>query len=212
MKKAAIFDLDGTLLNTLKSIAFCGNTALEHFNIKTIPVEVYPQFIGKGAPWLMEQVYKYSDMKDVSFEEFCSYYMQVYNKYGNCNITPYNNIFKMLDELKALGIKCAVLTNKPHDIAINVCNEYFKDRFDFVYGHRQGVAKKPDPYMLIELIKELGVNAKDCVYCGDSDVDVITATSAGVTMLGAAWGFYGAEPFENADAILNDPLDLIKYI
>ena len=212
MKKAAIFDLDGTLLNTLESIAFCGNTALEHFNIDTIPVSVYPRFIGKGAPWLMEQVYKYANINTVSFEDFCSYYMQVYNKYGNSNITPYTNIFELLDKLKELGIKCAVLTNKPHNIAIEVCEHYFKDKFDFVYGHREGVAKKPDPFMLFELMKQLGVSADECVYCGDSEVDVITANKASVTMLGASWGFYGKEQFDNADAILDDPLDLIKYI
>lgn len=212
MKKAAIFDLDGTLLNTLESIAFCGNTTLEHFNIETIPVSVYPQFIGKGAPWLIEQVYKYAKISNIAFEEFSEYYMQIYNKYGNSNITAYNHINEMLDKLKELGIKCAVLTNKPHNIAIEVCDNYFKGKFDFVYGHRQGIAKKPDPFMLFELMKELGVKADECVYCGDSDVDVITAKAANVTMLGASWGFYGKQPFENADAILDDPLELIKYI
>lgn len=212
MKKVAIFDLDGTLLNTLESIAFCGNTALKKFGFPTVDVSVYSQFIGKGAPVLIDRLYRYVGGDPAGFDEFFSFTMGVYAEYGDKNITAYDGIDEMLERLRVKGVKCAVLTNKPHDIAVNVCNEFFAEKFDCVYGHRDGVAKKPDPTMIYGILNELGFDKAECVYCGDSDVDVLTAKNAGVTMLGAAWGFYGDAPFADADAVLPHPTELLNHV
>lgn len=212
MKKVIIFDLDGTLLNTLNSIAFFGNTALEKFNFPTLKVSDYPQFIGKGAPYLIEKLYEYVGGDPDKYEEFFDAAMQIYNEYGNKNIVPYDDIDKMLDALRKKGVKCAVLSNKPHNITVEVCSKHFDGKFECVYGQRKGVAKKPDPYMIYEILKEIDASANDCIYCGDSEVDVITAKNANVFMAGAAWGFYGDKPFENADAILQSPLDILNYL
>ena len=212
MKKAVIFDLDGTLLNTLDSIAFCGNTALSHFGFKNVSINEYPQFIGKGAPALFDKLYKYVGGDPEKYDEFFEYAMEVYNEYGNKNIKTYDGIYQMLDQLKEKGIKCAVLSNKPHCITKEVCDNFFNGRFEAVYGQRQGTPKKPDPFMMNELLKELKCDAKDCLYCGDSDIDVLTAKNSGVTMLGAAWGFYNEKPFADIEYIIHHPTEIIKYI
>lgn len=212
MKKAVIFDLDGTLLDTLESIAFCGNSALTHFGFSAVDKSIYPQFIGNGAPVLIEKLYKYIGGDAEKFDEFFRYTSDIYSKFGSKNITPYDGIDTMLDALKENNIKCAVLSNKPHTITQQVCKSFFDNRFEFVYGHRPNTPKKPDPHMIYEILKELKCDSSECIYCGDSSVDVETAKNANITMLGAAWGFYGDTPFSTADAILYHPTDILKYI
>ncbi len=212
MIKLIVFDLDGTLLNTLNSIAFCGNTALEKFGLAPVNVSVYPQFIGNGAPVLIEKLYKYVKADPKKFDEFFKVAIDIYNKFGNENIVPYDNIYEMLDKLNQKGIKCAVLSNKPHNITTEVCKKFFDGKFECVFGHRPEVAKKPDPFMLNQIISDMGLTKDECIYCGDSTVDVATGKNANVTVLGAAWGFYGDTPFTDADGILYNPLDIIKYL
>ncbi len=212
MTKLVVFDLDGTLLNTLQSIAFCGNTALKKFGIPTVDVSVFPQFIGNGAPVLIEKLFKYVKADPDKFDDFFRVAIEIYNKFGNENIVPYDDIDLMLNSLNQRGIKCAVLSNKPHNITTEVCKKFFDGKFECVFGHRPEVAKKPDPYMLNKIISDMGISAKECIYCGDSTVDVETGKNANVTVLGAAWGFYGDKPFEKADAILYKPTDIFNYI
>ena len=212
MTKLVVFDLDGTLLNTLNSIAFCGNTALERFGLSPVDVSVYPQFIGNGAPVLIEKLYKYVNADLNKFDDFFKVAIDIYNKHGNENIVPYDGIYDMLDRLKQKDIKCAVLSNKPHNITTEVCRDFFDSKFECVFGHRPEVAKKPDPFMLNQIINNLGITADECIYCGDSTVDVKTGKNANVCVLGAAWGFYGDTPFAEADGILYDPLDILKYL
>ena len=212
MKKFVIFDLDGTLLNTLNSIAFCGNKGLEKFGFAPVDVSVYPDFIGNGAPVLIEKLYKYVGGDMAHFDEFLKYTLSVYDEYGNKNITVFDGIESMLLALKDKGIKCAVLSNKPHNITVDVCKSFFGNSFACVYGHRQDKPKKPDPTVIFDILKETGYTKDECVYCGDSTVDVETAKNAGIAIFGAAWGFYGKEPFENADAVLDTPQDILKYI
>ena len=146
------------------------------------------------------------------FDEFLKFTLSVYAEYGNKNITVFDGIYEMLDTLKNKGFKCAVLSNKPHEITVDVCKSFFGDMFEAVYGHRQDKPKKPDPTVIFDILDEVGLTKEECVYCGDSSVDVDTAKNAGITIFGAAWGFYGKEPFETADAILTSPMDIIKYI
>ncbi len=212
MTKLVVFDLDGTLLNTLNSIAFFGNTALKNFGLEPVDISIYPQFIGNGAPALIEKLYKYVKADPDKFDEFFDMALEVYNEYGNKNIVPYNEIDQMIDKLNQKGIKCAVLSNKPHNITTEVCKKFFDGKFECVYGHRPEVAKKPDPFMLNKIIEDMGVLHSECIYCGDSTVDVETGKNAGVAVLGAAWGFYGDSPFADANGILYSPLDILKYI
>lgn len=212
MKSVAIFDLDGTLLNTLESISYCGNTILKHFSCEPLDSNTYVSFIGNGAPVLLKKLYDYVKVTSTDFDRFLEYGLSVYAKHGCENILPYNGIECMLKYLKAKGIKCAVLSNKPHNLTVEICKEHFPDTFELVYGHREDVPKKPDPYMIKHILNQLNCKEENCIYCGDSSVDVETAKNAGIMILGAAWGFYGKAPFENADAILEVPQDIFKYI
>lgn len=212
MIKLAVFDLDGTLLNTLNSIAHFGNTALKKYGLPTVDVSEFPQFIGNGAPVLIEKLYKYVNGDPAKYDKFFKDALEIYNELGNKNIFPYDEIDTMLDGLKQKGIKCAVLSNKPHNITTEVCTKFFDGKFECVYGHRPDVAKKPDPYMLNKIISDMELSNHECIYCGDSTVDVETGKNANVTVFGAAWGFYGDKPFEKADKILYKPTDIFKYI
>ena len=212
MKKAVIFDLDGTLLNTLDSIAYCGNLALEHFGMGQIPTAVFPDFVGMGAKVLIEKIFKYVNGDPEIFHEFYEYYIDIYNKNGLHGVKPYSGIGELLDALSARGIKTAVLSNKPHLIVTDACREFFKGKFDLVYGQRENIPIKPDPYMVHEIAEQFSVRTNQCIYCGDSDVDIKTGKNSGALALGASWGFYGDSKFKDADGILKVPSDMLDYI
>ena len=211
MKKAVIFDLDGTLLNTLTSIAYCGNKTLEMYGIEALDVPVYTQFIGRGADVLVELLYNYAGAT-CDFESFKKDYMKIYRENGTENTAPYKNIPELLEKLKESQIKLAVLSNKPMPILLDCCDKYFNGVFDIVLGQQKDKPTKPDPTQLYEILEHLEVQPCDCIFCGDSGVDIETGHNAKMTAVGAAWGFYGDTPFEKADAIAYDPLDVLKYI
>lgn len=212
MKKAAIFDLDGTLLNTLESIAYCGNLTLAHFSMDMVEVKKFPDFVGHGAEFLIKKLFEYKHGDPLIFTEFRKYYLEAYTKNGLYKTYPYDGILELIDKLRSSGIKTAVLSNKPHEIVKNACNTFFKNKFDAVFGQRDGIPPKPDPYMAIKILDSFGVQAEDCIYCGDSRVDIQTGKNAGITTFGASWGFYGDTQFENSDVILKKPCDMLKYI
>lgn len=212
MKKAVIFDLDGTLLDTLKSIAQCGNMTLEKFGLPAVAQDKYPQFVGHGVKPLIRGIFKYVHADPKIFEDFQREYLQIYNENGAYNISVYPGIYELLKELDKRKIKTAVLSNKPDVIVQNACNEFFPNMFDMVYGQRENVPAKPDPFMVTEILAKFNIDAKDCIYCGDSGVDIDTGKNAGALTLGAAWGFYADTQFAKADGILNSPLDLLLYI
>ena len=212
MKKIAIFDLDGTLLNTLNSIAYCCNKALEDYNIDPLDISIYPNFIGHGADALVKGLADYVGITDDAFPEFKKHYLSIYNKNGSYNVAPYKNIPELLATLKDKGIKTAILSNKPQLITEQCCKIHFDGIFDEICGQKAGVPVKPDTTQLFAILNKFGFNTEDCIYCGDSDVDIMTGKNAKVLTLGAAWGFYGDKPFKDADGIIYDPLELLNYI
>lgn len=212
MKKIAIFDLDGTLLNTLNSIANCINTALCDYKIQKVDINVVPQFIGHGADNLIKKVSEYVNLDPKLFKEFREHYLAIYREKGSDNITPYKNIPELLNSLKQSGIKLAILSNKPDKIVKDCVEEYFPGIFDMVCGQKEGVPVKPDTTQLFSILNAFNLQAQDCIYCGDSLVDVETGKNAKALTLGAAWGFYGDKPFTNADGILYSPEEMLKYI
>lgn len=212
MKKLAVFDLDGTLLNTLDSIAYCCNMALKDYGIQPLGTEVYPSFIGHGADALVKMLAEYVKLDTDKFPEFKAHYFEIYKKYGSYNVAPYKNIPELLKELKSCGIKTAVLSNKPQKISDDCCEIHFKSMLDTVCGQKDGVPVKPDTTQLFNILNKWNITPGECIYCGDSEVDVMTGKNAKILTLGAAWGFYGDKPFSNADAIIYDPAELLKYI
>lgn len=218
-KKAAIFDLDGTIADTLESIAYSANLTLEALGLTKRPVEEYNYYAGDGADVLVMRALKATvedeERAQALFKDAKAKYKEVFEKYCMYHVKPYDGIMEMLDGLKAQGIKIGVLTNKPHERAVVVVNELFGENyFDLVCGQTEEIPKKPDPSGARIMLKEFGVEPKECLYVGDTNVDMKTGKNTGMFTVGVLWGFRDREELENnkADAIITHPLELLNYL
>lgn len=186
--KLFIFDLDGTILDTLDDLSDSVNYALSVVGFPARTVDEVRVFVGNGIRKLIERAVPEgtpSEKTDMVFEKFKEYYGK------NCanKTRPYKGIREMLLKLKNDGIKIAVLSNKA-DFAVKIlCDKYFNGMFDAAYGAREGVNKKPSPDAVFEILNELGIDKSDAVYVGDSEVDIETANNAGMDMIIVDWGF-----------------------
>ncbi len=194
MIKAILFDLDGTLADTLYALGETANDVLKEAGLPTHPMEAYRQFVGNGAKVLMERAAGRSD------EALLERFVTEYDRRCLEDTPPYDGVLETLDMLKAKGIRLAVVTNKPHEQAVKLVNHLFGDRFDAVFGNQPHYARKPDPESSFLAMKALGVTTKECVFVGDSDVDVKTAHAAGLPCIGCAYGFRGEEELRAAGA------------
>jgi phosphoglycolate phosphatase len=210
--EAVIFDLDGTLLDTLADIASSTNQVLRKYGYPTHPVDAYRRFVGSGVFELAERAFPKlpADRIAAHAEEVRELLVN-----GVADTTqPYVGVRDALAELKNQGLVLAVLSNKPHDAVLNAISHHFpEDPFDVVQGHRKPFAPKPDPGGALHLLTELGVT-NDTLYVGDSDVDMETAIRAAMVPVGAGWGFRGKAELEHAGAtvVLEDPLALITFL
>ncbi|MGL5353330.1 MAG: HAD family hydrolase [Clostridium sp.] len=200
MYKAVIFDLDGTLLDTLEDLANACNYALKECELKTHEVEKYKRFVGDGRFKLIERIISKEDNTVELFNKVLKLYDDYYLAHMVDETKPYNGIINLLDELKTLDIKLCVVSNKPHEFAEEMVNKYFENKINIAYGQRPNYKTKPDPQTIFEVIKELGITSGECVYVGDSNVDIETAKNAGVKSIGVSWGFRGREELEEAGA------------
>lgn len=216
MKKCCIFDLDGTLLNTIDTIAYYGNNALNKHGFSSIDTEKYKYFVGSGAKNLILRMLSHLGVEDKEvFDKIYGDYMKAYDADVLYLTHIYDGIEKMLGELKAKGIKLAVLSNKPDFAARSAVEMFFgKDYFDVVFGQRENVAIKPDPAGVFEILNILDVEKDDCLYIGDTAVDMKTGKSAGLYTVGVLWGFREKEELEgaNADSIIERPEELLKFL
>lgn len=188
MFKAVIFDLDGTLLNTLEDLAESVNFALKQFSFTQRTIEEVRAFIGNGVIKLMQRaVPEKTDEETFNkcFEVFKSHYLE--NMYNNTK--PYDGILEMLDVLKENGIKTAVVSNKLHSGVVGLCNDFFSQRLTSAYGVNSEDERKPKPKNVLKALSDLGVQKNETVYVGDSEVDVETARNAGLKCIGITWGF-----------------------
>lgn len=216
MIKLCIFDLDGTLLDTVKTIAYYGNYALEKNGLPTAPIKEYNYFAGCGIKNLIINMLKYSN----SYTE--SNYEKVYNdystKYDNDVVgitTIFDGLKEVLDSLKNRGIILTVISNKP-DFATKKVIEtlYGKDYFNFVTGQKDGVPLKPNPTSVLSLIDDLNVSKEECVYIGDTMIDMQTANNANIKSIGVTWGFRDEKELNDNGAtyIVNTPQELFDLI
>ena len=191
MYKACIFDLDGTLTDTLESLTYSVNMTLSELQLGQITSEQCKSFVGNGARRLIEQSLQAAgDSEAKHIEEAMEAYGRIFKKYCTYHVAPYDGIVDMLKELKKQGVQLAVLSNKPHLQTKDVVATFFEEEtFERVYGQQEGVPRKPDPAALHMILEELGVNQKECLYIGDSDVDMMTGCAAGVPAVGVTWGF-----------------------
>lgn len=194
-----IFDLDGTLLNTLEDLKNSTNYAMKQMGYPTHSKDEVRRFVGNGIAMLIKRaVPKGTDEADESkaLEIFKSHYIV----HLNDNTAPYPGIIDMLKKLKSKGCKTGVVTNKNEDAAKKLIERYFGTLFDCVVGHRDGLASKPDPAALGIAMRELNAEKSSTIFIGDSDVDVMTAHNADLKCIGVLWGFRDEETLKSVGA------------
>lgn len=215
MKKAVIFDLDGTLLNTLDDLADSTNYALSKFGYPTRTIEEVRQFVGNGVAKLIERAIPDGE-NNPNFEKCLSIFKENYAKNMYNKTAPYNGIIEMLSNLKSKGIKIAVVSNK-FDLAVKeLCKKYFEGFIDFAAGENeaQGIKKKPAPDTVISVLSEFNFAPEDAVYVGDSDVDIMTAKNSKMPCISVTWGFRDKKfLLENGATILiNAPSEIYNHL
>lgn len=215
MKKAVIFDLDGTLLNTLDDLADSTNYALSRFGYPTRTIEEVRQFVGNGVAKLIERAIP-EGKNNPNFEKCLAIFKENYAQNMYNKTAPYNGIIEMLSNLKSKGIKIAVVSNK-FDLAVKeLCKKYFEGFIDFAAGENeaQGIKKKPAPDTVISVLNEFNFAPEDAVYVGDSDVDIMAAKNSKMPCISVTWGFRD-EKFllENGATILiNAPSEIYNHL
>ncbi len=215
-KKAVIFDLDGTLTNTLQSIWKSANLALADVGLPTFEVDRYRYFVGDGVDELVRRALVANGDKGLShFEKVRERYLYHFEKYVNYEVKPYDGIRELLAALKERGILMAVNSNKPHERTVEVVEEIFgKGTFDMLVGQCDERARKPAPDGVLYIMDKLQLTSDEVIYLGDTCVDMQTGKSAGVFTIGALWGFRDRQELEenHADAIIEHPMEVLDYI
>lgn len=188
MYKAVIFDLDGTLLNTLGDLAASVNHALKACGYPERTVAEVRAFIGNGVIKLMQRAtpdgISQEDF-DRCFNSFRSHYLE----HMFDTTKPYDGILPLLDSLKEAGIKTAVVSNKLHSGVVGLCKDFFGDRLTCSFGVLDESERKPAPANVFKALKQMNIDASDCVYVGDSEVDIQTANNAGLDCIAVTWGY-----------------------
>lgn len=203
-----IFDLDGTLLNTLDDLAAAGNYVLANHGFPIHPVEAYKQFVGNGIRKLIERAVPQKVLENIDLESLFQEFMAYYSAHKMDKTMPYNGIIKLLEWLQNKGIKLAVASNKAHEAMEPLMQHYFPTiRFDVVLGHKPGANPKPSPDMVLEIMKKTRETNETTLYVGDSNVDMLTAANARLTKIGVLWGFRSRDELVDAgaDYLLQQP-------
>ena len=200
MIKCCIFDLDGTLLNTLDTITYYVNLTLKNHNIEPITLDECKSFVGSGARNLIRRALASRGISDGSLvDAYLKEYKSCYDADPYYLTDPYPEIYELLDELAARGIRLAVLSNKQHTATTLTVEHFFGDRFDTVLGDGGNMPLKPEPDSALLVMQRLGVTPSECAYIGDSDVDALTGINAGVALnISALWGFRTKEELTRA--------------
>ena len=216
MKKAVIFDLDGTLTNTLKSLWKSTNMALATAGLPPHEIDSYKYFAGNGAKELIRKsLIADGDTELVHFDSVMEAYNRIFEEYCMYEVKPYDGIRELLKALKEKGLHLAVNSNKPQPRTVDVVEEIFgKDTFDLLVGQCEERRRKPAPDGVNYILEQLHLNREDVLYIGDTCTDMQTGKSAGVFSVGALWGFRDRQELveNHADAIIEKPLDLLQYI
>ena len=212
MKKLYIFDLDGTLVNSLYDLADSVNIVLERHGYPVRETEEYKYFVGNGAVKLIERALPEDARSEENIRALHAEFSEVYAEHIVCKTREYDGIVELLSELKKRGCMMAVASNKPDIFSKQVAESIFgKSMFDSIHGKREGVPTKPSPDIMLDIMAELGVKPGECVHSGDSNVDVATAHNAGVECIGCTWGFRTEDELKEAgaDMIAHQPMDIL---
>lgn len=214
--KACIFDLDGTLTDTLESLTYSVNRTLSEIGLTPIAESQVRSYVGNGAAYLMECALKAAGDESASrHEEAMEVYRRIFGQNCTYHVTPYEGIPELLDFMKEKGIMLAVFSNKPHRQTVEVAKSVFgKEMFAYVQGQCSEIPRKPDPEGIRILLDKLRSAKEECLYVGDSEVDIETGRAAGVLTVGVTWGFRGRQALEKAGAeyLIDKPEELRQFI
>lgn len=214
--KACIFDLDGTLTNTLESMTYSVNLTLEEMGLSKITKDQCRLFVGNGARVLIEKSLKAAGDTDASrIEEGMEIYGRIFDRNCTYHVTPYEGIPEMLKALKDKGIRLAVLSNKPDRQTVKVVKAIFgEELFDYAQGQKEGIRRKPEPDGVWYLMEQMHVSKEECLYIGDSEVDAATGRNAGLKTIGVLWGFRDRKTLETAgaDDLIDRPDELLQFV
>lgn len=188
MYKLVIFDLDGTLLNTLDDLAAAGNYALTALGYPTHPVSAYRNFIGNGMPNLVHRMLP-DGHTETQHSECYALFQQYYSAHGADLTLPYSGIVQLVADLDSMGITCCVNTNKDHIFAQQLIERFFGSHIKAVIGRSEKFPLKPSPEAALELCRRFNSDKRAAIYVGDSDVDIRTAAAAEIDSCSVLWGF-----------------------
>jgi phosphoglycolate phosphatase len=215
MPAAVVFDLDGTLMDTLEDIASSANTVLAHLGFPQHEMEAYKYFVGDGIEALATRILPNSERDATTIARVVACIDREYSQHWADTTHPYEGIPELLQALTVRGIKMAVLSNKPNDPTKAMVSKLLPHwRFDIVLGARPCVPKKPDPAAALEIADKLNIPPSEFLYLGDTDTDMKTARAAGMCPIGVLWGFRTAEELSasGARALIQNPMDLLGIL
>jgi len=213
--KAVLFDLDGTLLDTLKDIGNAVNRVMAGKGFPTHELDIYRYFVGDGSAMLINRALPEEKRNDDVIRTCLKGFLEDYGRNWNVNTKPYEGIPEMLDALSDRGLKMAILSNKPHEFTKQCATELLSNwKFDEVIGQRNGIPPKPDPAGALEVAKRLHIPPVDFLYMGDSGVDMKTAVASGMFPVGALWGFRSmGELKDNGSlALVESPSEILSLL
>lgn len=213
-EKAIIFDLDGTLIDSLTDIALCANEVLKKLNLPIHKIGDYKNFVGGGVLILIKNCMPKGSSPEL-IKKACDEFKIIYDQKLQGNTKPYDGINDLLQSLNNKNIKIGVLSNKPHEFTLKYVDKFFS-LYNIVetHGQKEGLPAKPDPIGAVNIAKAFNIPCENIYFVGDSDVDMKTAKNAGMQAVGVSWGFRGTkELIENgADFIVKTPQDILKLL
>ncbi len=211
--KAVLFDLDGTLTDTLGDLTISVNHALEKCGFPARSAEEVRSFVGNGVRKLIYRSVP-ADTPEAVAENCLDIFKEYYKNNSLVETKPYDGVVELLAELKNRGVKVAVVTNKMHTAAVDIVDHFFGNLVDFTVGQIDGVAQKPQPDGIYLALEKLCVSRQSAVYAGDSEVDCITARNAGIPCIGVTWGFRDRDVLEahGADFIADKAEEILGIV
>lgn len=213
MYRNYIFDLDGTLLDTLRDLAFSTNYALRQHGMPEHPISDIRQFVGNGVGKLIERAVPGglgNPLYEATLDTFRKHYLQ----HSLDTTTPYPGIVDMLNELRGNGCRVAVVSNKFYDATRELCRHFFADTVEVAIGERSDIRRKPAPDTVLEAMRQLGIDRRLTVYVGDSDVDVETARNSSIPCISVLWGFRDRQFLvdHGATTFVSSPSQILSYL
>lgn len=216
--RACIFDLDGTLIDSLDDLADAANAALTEAGFPAHPVEDYRDFVGNGIETLIRRALPAEALKKLDplrVQAIVQHMSHIYARHWHSKTRCYEGIAELVEQLRERGLPLAVLSNKPHVFTCEIIEHFFPSKpFELVYGARPHVPNKPDPCGALQVAAELGLDPAQVLFVGDSNVDMNTGRQAGMPAVGVCWGFRSREELleAGAAALMEQPADLARLL